>query len=60
MWTLLTATTAITVMHVFNIITTFSTIINFTKIKLNNDIMIYESQMNISVIETVIKKRSLL
>ena len=60
MRTLLAATAVIIIMHVFNISSTFSTIINFTEIKLNNGIMIYEPQMNVSVIETIIKKKSLL
>ena len=60
MWTLLATTTAIIVMNVFSISTILSTIINPTKIKLNNDIMIYESQMNVSVIKTIIKKKPLL
>ena len=60
MRTLLTTTAAITVMHVFNIIIILSTTTNPTEVKLNNDIMIYESQMNVSIIETIIKKKPLL
>ena len=54
MRTLLTAKTVVIIMHVF------STTTNSTKVKLNNDIMIYESQMNVSVIETINKKTFLL
>ena len=60
MRTLLTATTAIIIMHVFNINITFSIIINSAEVKLDNDIMIYESQTNVSIIKIVIKKKSLL
>ena len=60
MRTLLATTAAITIMHVFNVNTTLSTTINSTEVKLDNDIMIYESQMNVSVIKTVIKKKPLL
>ena len=60
MWTLLATIITIIIMHVFNINTTFSTTINSTEIKLNNNIMIYESEMNISIIETIIKKKFLL
>ena len=60
MRTLLTTTTTIAIMHVFNINTIFNITTNSTKIKLNNDIMIYESQMNVSIIKIVIKKKSLL
>ena len=60
MRTLLTATTAITIMHVFNISIIFNTTINSTEVKLNTGIMIYKSQMNVSIIETITKKKSLL
>ena len=60
MRTLLTATAAITVMHVFNINTTPSTTTNFIEIRLDNDIMIYKPQINVLVIETVTKKEFLL
>ena len=60
MRTLLAATTAITVMHVFSTITTFSTTTNPTEVRLNNGITIYEPQTDVSVIETVIKKKLLL
>ena len=60
MRTLLTTTTTIAIMHVFNINTIFNITTNSTKIKLNNDIMIHKSQMNVSIIKIVIKKKSLL
>ena len=60
MRTLLTTTTITTIMHVFNISTTFSITINPTEIKLDNDIMIYELQINVSIIETIIKKKILI
>ena len=47
-------------MHVFNINIIFSTTTNPTEIKLDNDITIYEPQINVSIIETVIKKKILL
>ena len=60
MWTLLTATATVIIMHVFNIITILNTTINSTEVRLNNDIMIYKSQTNVSIIKTVTKKEFLL
>ena len=60
MRTLLAAAVAITVMHVFNIITTLSTTTNPTEVRLDNGIMIYEPQMDVSVIEKITKKKPLL
>ena len=54
MRTLLKTTITITILHVFNISTTFSITINPTEVKLNIDIMIYKSQINVSIIETII------
>ena len=50
MRTLLATATVATVMHVF------STITNPTEVKLDNGIMIYEPQTDVSIIETITKK----
>ena len=60
MRTLLATTAAVIIMHVFNIISISSITTNSTEVRLDNDIMIYESHTNVSVIKTVIKKKLLL